>query len=376
MKKIGIITLYNNSCNYGGLLQAFALVHKLQKLNYDSMQIAVNYKEELLINLLINKLKFHGIAFLLEGLGKKIKNLVSVSQLKENDFVLTRKLCENFRENIPHTSFIKENDLKKVNEEFDVFITGSDQVWNPKWRKGAYYLQFATKKKISYAASIARYDFTNYEKKQMREDLCDFAWISVREKKALHFLKSELDIVADLVVDPTMLLSRKEWEQEEEKVDVVEKYIFCYFLKASREKRLFAQRLAKDKNMQLIYPVFVGETIRYDNENEKMLYDIGPRQWLYLINHAECVLTDSFHGTVFSIIFNKQFYHLLRDKNKGNHNMNSRIHSLLQVFGLEKQICQYSTKNTDINIDYTKINEILEIEKQKSIKLLIDALEK
>ncbi|QWT54146.1 polysaccharide pyruvyl transferase family protein [Eubacterium sp. MSJ-33] len=373
MKKIGIITLYKDSCNYGGLLQAFALTHLLRSMNYDAKQIMPGKRSNIYLHRsTLTKIKEHGCKYAIESLKSRIDNLVRKSEISESDLKFTRELCAEFRDEIPHTDMIDEEYLSKLDDEIDVFIVGSDQVWNPKWLRDIYLLKFTSKKKLAYAASMARFDFSEYEQRQLQEGVRAFDWVSVREQKAVDYLGKTCGISADLVLDPTMLFLRETWEQQEQRPkDMIEneKYIVCYYLKESTTKRVLAQKFAAEKQCKIVYPIWVGERNKYDDttKGENILYHVGPREWLWLIHHAEYVLTDSFHGTVFSIIYEKEFYHVLRDRKKSN--MNSRIYSLLDSFGLQDRLCE-GNRCKDGQINYEVISRRLEDMRNRSVHVL------
>ena len=147
-----------------------------------------------------------------------------------------------------------------------------------------------------------------------------------------------------------------------------DRYVLCYFLNGTINKRKIAQQLAEEYRCRVIYPIWVGETHIYNSRNETFLYNIGPRELLWLINHAEFVLTDSFHGTALSLVFEKQFLHILRDTKRTN--MNSRIYSLLTKFHLEDRIIDGYGISLIKEIPYSSINEQLLKARHKSIELL------
>lgn len=373
--KIGIVTLYKNSVNFGGLLQAKALVQALKNMGHQAEQIDLGeFSTAYKSRGLFSKIHEHGIKYAAELLYGRLRSTKSHVTIDASQSI---QRCGQYRQSIPHTSRIDEDDLAQLNDVFDLFITGSDQVWNPKWMRSVYLLDFATKKKISYAASIARYDFSRFEKNMLQNAVKTFHWVSVREASAVDFLQRECNVKADHVLDPTMLITAEQWEQDEEPVDVQGKYVFCYFLKQTAEKRKYAQEFAKKYDCQIIYPVFNGMFFDWNDaqSQERMIYETGPREFLYLLHHADYVLTDSFHGTVFSVIYQRPFSHLLRESTSFAGNMNSRIHSLLKSFDLETTI-KACTDTPDWNdIDYQNTDRILREKREKSLQLLRNAIE-
>lgn len=380
MKKIAIITHYTNSLNYGGLLQAFALVFKLEQLGYvaDQIQLGERSQEDLKKNIFM-KAKEHGTSYALLLIVEHIKSLI----LKINiDLSKTIQIFCNYRESIPHTSKIDEDKLSVLNKYYDIFIAGSDQIWHPKWTKKAFFLNFvdSNKIKLAYAASIGRYDFSSYEVNFLKKFIQTFDYVSVREKSASLFLKKTVNFESVQVLDPTMLLTKQEWEKQEEFIEHPNKYIFCYLLEYSSKRLKFIRNLSKILKLPIIAPVHAAQKKSYASVNDKMYleYAVGPKEWVFLLHNAEYVITDSFHGTVFSIIFQKNFWHILRKAYFITGNMNSRVYSLLHDFLLEDRFINIDEKinkqKVTSPIVYEKIERILVQERKHSLEYLITGL--
>ncbi len=369
--------MYTDSCGYGGLLQAWALVRVLNEMGYAAEQLVLGTRKDgTSPKTILKKIRQKGIQGIFLSLVWRLKK-VSGNIINEEIFAQTKQLCTEFRNSIPHSKRYDEDELYLTNPLYDAFIVGSDQVWNPYWRRKAYFLSFVMgKPKISYAASIANFDFSNKEKKQFAEAIEQFDAVSVREEKAVWFIKENAKINPMLVLDPTLLLKRESYVSIERKIEVPEKYMFCYFLNMNQKKRKLAQQIAEKQNLKIIYPIWYRQQELYDDtDREQTLLGIGPGEWLYLIHHASFVLTDSFHGLAFSIIYQKQFYHIPRTR-KTKKDMNSRVDSLLTMFALEKQtIGKENNLSIENNkIDYLNVNQILEGQKQKSFAWLDSAL--
>lgn len=343
MKKIGIITLYYNNYNYGGLLQSFALCEFLRKQGNNAYQIAFNktgkytVKKNKIKRLLelIEELSFWGainkivIKIKLKVISKTVsdsKKVLIKKNLKKRELILAK-----FMDQIPHTVVVDEDTISNLNDVFDFFITGSDQVWKPGVYCDEYFLKFTSKKKVAYAASIGRSKLVKRDKDYIINSVKEMDAVSVREKEACDLLERE-NVNAKLVVDPTLLLTRDDWEKFSEKYDISGKYLFCYFLGTSKKHRDLATRYARNHNLKIVtLPYLSGIVNNVDDKfGDYKLFDVSPKNFVYLIKNAEYIFTDSFHTTVFSGIFNKRFIVFDREEEK---TMNGRIVNLLKLYG-------------------------------------------
>ena len=357
-KRVGVITQYYLSSNYGGLLQAYALVYYLNKCGYTAEQITYNfYETSNNINLLdISSDK----SFVL-----KLKILTKDKLLRFNNFIhgvrdlseKRRDICKEFRDAIPHTDKIYENNtLDELNDYYDVFVTGSDQVWNPDRYREGFFLGFVDgvkKKKIAYAASISNVIPANM-RELYREKLKDFDTITVREKNDTKALMDIVDKEVSWVLDPVFLLSQNEWSKQIKEVEtsILAPFVFCYFLGDSNEQRKLVTNFAKKNNLLIATIPFMGMNYRTCDKNfgDIKLNDISPNQFLYLIQNAKYVFTDSFHASAFSIIFHKPFVAFDRS---GNSEMKERMVSLTKLFECEGCFCL----NNELSLN--KIKDIL-----------------
>lgn len=380
MSQIGIVSMYTDSCGYGGLLQAWALFHVLNEMGHSAEQIVLgNKKAGIPQKTILKKIKQLGVDGTFWAFRWKFKK-ISGTILDEKLFTQTKALCTEFRNSIPHSRRYDEDELDMTNQLYDVFIVGSDQVWNPYWTREAYLLSFVKgKPRISYAASIANFDFSNKEKQRFIEAIEQLDAVSVREKKAVWYIKKISQVNPVLVLDPTLLLKKEHYTNIEKKISVPEQYIFCYFLNMEKKKRILAQKIAEKQKCRIIYPIWYRQQELYNDDTfgEQTLLGVGPREWLYLIHHASLVLTDSFHAVVFSILYQKQFYHIPRTKKRKN-DMNSRVDSLLTMLGLEEQTID---KKKIASVEYKRINyqhveQKLESQREKSFAWLETVLGK
>lgn len=344
--KIGILTLPGN--NYGGMLQAYALKTKLEDLGENVNHI--NYK--------MTKKK---------NIKDEIKKVVYYSRNKK---------FRKFR--IKYLNLINEdNDFKKFNEEnFDAYIVGSDQVWNQRipWeQRKHFFLDFVDKKrKIAYAASIGSDIIEENEREKISCLLDRLDSISIREETGVKmYQKLTMKKIAN-VLDPTLLLSRNEWDKIASTRIKEEDYVFSYTLGANKN--------ILNKMDELSYKLgngIVEISYKKNFKNErKSINNAGPCEFITLIKNANYVLTNSFHGMVFSIIYGKPFLVFTRG------NMNSRIYDLLQILDLKDRIIDLEKndemeieKKLDKKIDYDNVYKILNNEQRKSLDFLKESLE-
>lgn len=366
-KKIGIITLFGYH-NYGNRLQNYAVQHILEKLGFEVESIKNKTAAP------VKKLsKLQRIYKNKNNLVKKItEKLSNVKYKKLNERRIIR--FEEFtKKNIKETPFcISNNNIPKtLDEEYDFFITGSDQVWNP-FQRGTEieFLMFASqKKRISFSASIGTSFIPEERKEFYTKALNQMASISVRENEAQEIVENltqRTDI--EILLDPTMLLSKEEWINITTKHAVKPyKYILVYFLgEKTKEYKNFIDKTSRDNNFKII------ELLNPKYE-EDFLTD--PAEFVELINNASLICTDSFHGAAFSILLNKYFLIFNRSEDS-QASMNSRLNTLLKKFKLENRYWSnnYDKKKIFENIDYKKINELLETEKIKAHEFLKKSL--
>jgi len=264
---------------------------------------------------------------------------------------------------------------EKVVEEADLFITGSDQIWNPYCCgfNPMMFLEFVNgrKKCIAYSSSISRPSFPPEVKDRIKDDLQKFQHIAVREQSSVELLNKLLnrsDI--QLVVDPTWLLSEKEWKDFGNRAniefDIPEHYIFCYFI-GNRYKDYIdmVENIKEKTNINNIITIDCSNsTIKYGNG---ILYkDGGPYEFIFLLSHADFVCTDSFHATVFSIKFKKEFAHIFKTNEDYDSEIsqNARIKDLLNRYHLQEKIYNKDSDKwlSTINWEYTEIIMNKEIE--------------
>lgn len=379
VKKIGIITHYYKSNNYGGLLQAFALCKLLTKYGYSAEQICYDTTSSPYYTQGISDSKIYAV----KGI---IKNKLSSIYHKFVDRNIHKKIylrnsaIAKFAQRIPHsTTIYTDSTIKESNGTYDVFITGSDQVWNLDWYFPAYFLDFVEKDKpkISYAASISKDTLSEVQKEIIKNHLLDYKAISVRELSSVELISDFANVDVKWVLDPTLLLTAEEWESICSERDITEKYIFCYFLGEDSQARHLAEEYARKHSLKVVtIPYLSGHYRKCDGDfGDIQLFDVDPGKFITLIKDAEVVFTDSFHATVFSNIFKKQYYTFERS---GFTSMSSRIFSLIKLFQSETHFCNSDEKKTFsyiesiAPIDYSMEQVLYNEMKDLSLKFLLE----
>lgn len=272
-------------------------------------------------------------------------------------------------------------DYKKVVADANLFITGSDQIWNPFC--GGYnpmmFLEFVNDetKCVAYSSSISLPELPSSVASRMKADLQKFSHIAVREQRSVELLGKLLgrdDI--KLVVDPTYLLSAEEWEAFGNKAEiefkVPERYIFCYFVGDKRAD--VYERMVQDVKR------FTGieKVINLECYNRPRVYgggityqDAGPYEWVYLLRHASYVCMDSFHATVFALKFQKEFVHAMKNADTETGSQNTRMYDILSRYGiLYKNYTADGGTNWQQRIDYQRLTPLLESEIKDSMDYL------
>lgn len=380
-KRIGILTHYYGSNNYGGILQAYALCRKLNLMGYSAEQICYPLHEPMSLQELSKRLNRNmSLEKILTIVPRKI--LYITNNYKNSNILLDRyKSFSEFREkSIPHSKELYlDSTIANCVDDYDIFITGSDQVWNPIWFRKGFFLDFVPKKKkkIAYAASIGQSTLTNEQRTLMKHKLADFYAISVREKSSVKLLSEITGCKIEWVLDPTMLLPMPEWDAVCSEQLVAGPYILCYFLGNGLLGRKMAEQFAMQHKLSVVNIPMLGKYNKLDGFGDIKLCNASPNDFISLIKYADCIFTDSFHACVFSILYRKQFYAFNRDDGRS---MISRIESILEIIHGEKRLiedsnlCGIAQINDIAPIDYTGNREKLMLMRQKSESFLIDNL--
>lgn len=344
VKKIGILT-FHDTLNYGASMQCYALQQKLRLMGADAE--VIDYKCPKFV-------KEYSPFYVPKFNIRKI--LYMLAALKMN--VVKQKKKKMFQEkHIRMSKVYTPDNISSANENYDAFITGSDQVWN--WHltdfDTTYFLDFVRKDKdkYSYAASFGVSEIEKDEKENYRKLLCNYTKISVREESGAKIIENLIKTDAEVVVDPVLLLSAEEWEAVA-KLPNMKDYILLYSINDT-EAYSSAVELSKKTGKRLVY---LSAPLKRRGDFEKIT-DVGPDEFVGWFKSADYVVTDSFHGVVTSVLFHKQFV-ALQDRRK-EANANSRVKDLLNKLSLNSRIID-SKNQVDIiteQIDYSAVSEKL-----------------
>ena len=343
--KISIVT-FPKAINYGTALQAAALKKKLE--DYGNEVCFLEHKCDEIE-------KSNSLFDFREALNPKytlahLYNL-PVALKRKNNFKAFQQKYMSFSNTAP--------------ESFDAVVAGSDQIWNYNLTNDDwfYFLNFkkANCKKIAYAGSFGLSRLEEDKKETIKNCLLDFDYLSVREKTAQDILKNEFNINSQLVLDPTLLLNREDWQDFYNKDLYSNGFIYVYTVFNSPTLWDFAYKLSKKTGKPI-------RTIRYSrlhSPNAECCFTAGPSEWISHISSADYVVTNSFHGVAFSINFNKQFFFELPPEKSG---AGSRLSDTTAGDGLENR--ELTVADMDSVIDYTYTNQKLQEDRLASEKFI------
>ena len=352
-ERIGVVT-YHRALNYGAVLQSYALLFTLSRIGDESSAMLIDYRcpyiEQFYKVFKSNPFK-RPISFLKE--------------LLYYPFVCLKRLkfCSFLRRNINISKKIKVRNITEIDKLFDRLIVGSDQVWNTHWNGNdrMYFLSYSKLPKHSYAASLGSTKFTKDETSLLYKELSQFLTISVREKSTVNFL-TEIGLSnIDVQLDPTLLVSQREWLRIA-RPPKQRDYVLLYTLEKSVLLENKARELARKHSTHVIC---IRDLFK---RNGRYIYKsfISPEEFIGLFANAKFVLTNSFHGLMFSFIFRKIFFVHLQQKQDAP---NSRIIDFLDDFGLMNRILSDENIPSE-SINYTLSDEIFERKFSHSIEYL------
>lgn len=365
-KKICVISAYayiKRNINYGSLLQYYALEKALGELGYDSYWLRFVIKEKKPNSLI--------------RLKKLIKKLLDFSDYRKWKYTL--KQFRYFIDKHLNASFNEydEESLLNCAPEADAYITGSDQVWGGTLSPN--YLCFVPeeKLKVSYAASFGRAEISKSQIDTITPWIRRIDYVSVREesgKKVCAMLGKK----AEKVLDPTLLIAADRYPVDYRVVSKIGKFWFGYFLNLETDQMDFLKAIdlaAKKHGINMLYTAGVSNIDKMVSRKSRRY--LSPEEWIGMYKGAEAILTNTFHGTVFALIFHKPFLVFLQEGKTVE--QNERLFSLLQMVGLEDRVYDISIgieKQLQKKINWNYIDDIISKEKKKSIQFLVDSLER
>ncbi len=375
--KIGVLT-FHKSINYGSVLQAWATQELLKKAGY-SVEI-IDYEPKVYKK--ANEIFLSG-----KGLGVIVKNLlrIPVVKYKKNQ----RNKFELFRKEFLNMSDFKVDytmDYKELEEKYDCFICGSDQIWNVHAVDcdDIYFLPDIRKKKIALAVSVNNTTFSEPRcDENLRRWISDFSLISCREergaKRLYNFLNGKNNV--HTLLDPTLLHEKEDYNSICNSRLINEDYIFLYKVWSGKESYKMVTELGKKLGLP-IYTLFMYNNVLALSKVEftgihVIKSETSPKDYLSLIRYANLVVTDSFHGTSFSIIFEKQFICVREKKPDGTYKDDDRLLNILNVVGLDDRYVSLEnikSYNLEESINYSEVTrKRLSIAKD-NIELVLQAI--
>lgn len=345
--KCGIITIV--SYNYGNRLQNYALQEVLHKRNCEVVTIR----------------NIEGIESRFDKLGilkRNIKGLLGIF-LPNNKYIDARRKYRFERFNQNYIFRMHETNYSfsgLAQEEFDVVVVGSDQVWNYSYAGPLEYLHFVpVEKRAMYAVSFGTSHFTKEHKNLLKKELHDWRFLSVREKDAADILADELERSVPQHIDPTLLLEKEEWERiaVKPKISIPEQYVLSYFLGSDSHNPQHVTEYCKEHGYSLI------EIGCFAKGKAKV---IDPCEFVWLIQHAKMIATDSFHGTVFAILMQRPFWVFARREKEKSESMMGRLYTLLELLHISERFVEELPKECFCLPDYEKVQMALLDERRKA----------
>ncbi len=362
--KIGILT-FHCAHNYGAVLQCYALQETLRGMGHDVE--VIDYRPYYLkkpyswfdIHRFISKNPF-------KALHKSIKEIILLKSRYKRYTAFENFIKYNL-------NLSEEVCVDKISSKYDIYIMGSDQIWNPKITHGFDPVFFGNfkfikgkKKYIAYAASMEAKFLKDQEVKYYTKALENFDAIGVRELQLAHLLQPLTDTFIETVLDPTLLADTTIWDKIVENPNIGQKYVLLYQARINSNANRIAEEIAKQINAIVIEVTIDVST----NSNKNILQCVSPEKFLGLIKNAACVVTVSFHGTAFSVIFKKDFYCIELGDGR-----DTRAQSLLSSINLENRLIKKLDSPIFSKIDYTEeIDSKLLQMRDKSVKFITNAI--
>ena len=386
MKDAAILTKYYRNYNYGGHLQGYALHRVISEMGHsvDIIAYDVNRNPNPVYPGLLQQMRQYSF---LSALRKGRQKILARCIRKARPMLEAReKLFDDFaRQTGALSSLYDDASAPELAERYRLFISGSDQVWNPNAVRLLYLQNFIDdpSRKAAYAASFGRDALSDHEQQRMLPSLKRFGSIGVREKTAAGILKGKVPCEVETVLDPTMLIGPEEWEQIARPIETRRPYVLVYFFSDSLQVRRKAAEYCRRKGLDLVYIPYAGHAFNTTDMkgDGTPLTDVGPREFVGLVRSAEMVLTDSFHGAVFSLIFQKPF--AVFERNRKEHvSMNSRLYDLLDTFRLRYRLLpeEKAGRMEELSVlsawEKEQIECVLSKERARSMAFLERALKK
>lgn len=363
MVKVGIVTTFHN-VNYGSKLQSYALQRILSEMGFIGENISWQGKTP-------------------NPLHKRIERVLSDPHryvariLRRSEFRKRRILFDRYQKKFINVSNM---DIDQVKEEiargkspYLYYICGSDQIWAPNLFNEIFFLSFVkdSAKTVAYAPSIGLPEIPDNLIGRYRELINDIDSVSVREEDGALLVHNITGRNVPVVLDPTMLLTSDQWKSHMVKQQIDSPYILSYFLGNNKRHRQWVDRLSKYTGYKVVVLPFQLTDLFWGDERR---FDVGPQEFLGLIDGASIVCTDSYHGVLFSVNLNKEFYAFLRFNEREKLNQNSRVLNFLDRIDMSDRIVDPSRNPEISDINWSVINEKIALHRSVSRDYLRSSL--
>ncbi len=376
MKKVGLITYYGE--NYGGMLQAYALQTCIKSFGYECELISDDFlhvpsKRKRM------KGKIRNILALAKNPFGYMKRRRAVRSDAERSMLRSAKFQAFLRRNLDiyQTGYTHYNQYVENPPVYDTYICGSDQIWNPNLYcdNGFYFGDFVPENRevVSYASSIGVASVTEKQGEFLKKNLKKLSHISVRENEGADLVEMLTGTRPQVVLDPTLLLTKEQWEE----IAVTEKeeksYILCYLFGERDYIGRVKEELKKLTGLPIVCFPYVAR--EYAGNDEKV-FDADPAEFVGLIKNAAYVLTDSFHATAFSLNLGVPFFSLLRFADSEKNGMNSRLYTILGELELRDRIIDEDGTITEdmLKMDFSKAHRLLAKRRERDTLYLQEIL--
>lgn len=388
MKKVGIVSCYFQP-NYGSMLQAYATQMALDKLGYENETIDISgFNGEIRKA----KLLYFAKASLTSGifLTKLGRAKSTIAQkLRKTEYTeninIRNKAFEKFEKKYFKLSpvYNSKKELSENCDKYQAVIVGSDQLWLPGNIAADYYtLNFVPENinTIAYATSFGQSTLPSDSSKLAEVFLNKIRHISVREESGAKLVKRITGRNVPVVCDPTLLFNGDDWKEiQDDEAIIDDEYIFVYFLGSNLLHRKFVNKLKKETGLKVVCLPHIDEFVKGDEEcSDIKLYDIDPGQFLNLIRNASYICTDSFHCSVFSMQYKKDFFTFRRFANGNKQSTNSRLDTLFNLTGIKERLLtgdEDITSVISLETNWKNVHERLKQNREKSYQYLTAALE-
>lgn len=385
MKPIGLVTCYSHH-NYGSMLQAYATEMIMQQMGLPFQTIACTKpRDYMTVNKYVYYLKKLLIADWNMYLGKKrIAKIKAKNPIFRNNAEMRDKMFDDFASKYFHTSACPKNrkELEAMATDYSAFLVGSDQLWRTDSVEHGYFtLEWVPDniRKIAYSTSIGVKEVPWFQVKKNQWFMNRFDYIALREQSACDLVYKLTGRKVQVVLDPTLLFTGEQWMAIQQKEPLTSgKYIFCYLLGNNPSQREFIKRIKDKTGYKIVALLHLDDYVPSDDAfADEAPYNVGPCEFLNYIRNAEYVFTDSFHCSVFSILYKKNFFTFSRFAENAKQSTNTRIDNLLHITGLEGRRMTANKTADEVlkyNGSFNQVDEKLDVLRASSMAYLKNAL--